>query len=62
MEWNPTDPIVNLTWSTLHIVPEIDNDQPRYMKLMHNETLLDFCHKTWLTYCKRFNTENDLFE
>jgi len=46
MEWNPTDPIVNLTWSTLHIVPEIDNDQPRYMNLMHNETLLDFCHKT----------------
>jgi len=40
----------------------MDDDQPRYMNLMHNETLLDFCHKTWLAYCKRFNTENDLFE
>ena len=46
---------------TLHNVPEID-DRHRYMDLMHNETSLDFCHKTLLAYCKRSIIETDSFE
>jgi hypothetical protein len=43
----------------MHIVPGIDDDQHRYLDLMHNETSLDVCLKTWLTYCKRFIIETD---
>ena len=32
------------------------------MVLMHNETSLDFRHKTLLAYCKQSIIETDLFE